>query len=142
MKRLLSRSGRYRPDSLVRRFLLFASFFFPLLASAYDFEVDGIYYGIMYGEYAVVQSGENRYSGDMVIPDEVEYNGRVYPVRSIFSYAFQDCNELKSIVLPKKLWDIGYAAFDGCSSLRTVDLGEFTEEDDWAAEIDTNANSG
>lgn len=46
MKRLLSRSGRYRPDSLARRLLLFATFFIPLLASAYDFEKDGMYTGI------------------------------------------------------------------------------------------------
>ena len=41
----------------------------PLAASAYDFEVDGLYFNkTNEGEVEVVK-GKNKYSGDVVIPD-------------------------------------------------------------------------
>ena len=57
------------------------------------------------------------YIGNMVIPDEVIYDGKSLKVASIGSEAFFDCSKMTSISLPKKLRNIGDRAFSGCSNL-------------------------
>ena len=59
--------------------------------SAYDFEVDGIYYYYWYIDktVAVTYGGDyyysysNEYSGSVVIPASVTYNGKTYSVTTI-----------------------------------------------------------
>lgn len=80
---------------------------------AYQFEKNGIYYDIVNGK-AVVVSGDVSYSGDVVIPDSVEYDDVYLEVDSISEYAFQKSESLSSIVLPKSLTSIGESAFSGC----------------------------
>lgn len=90
---------------------------------AYEFEKNGIYYDIVNGK-AVVVSGDIDYSGDVVIPDSVEYDGVYLEVDSISEYAFRENESLSSIVLPKGLTSIGESAFSGCSGLVSVSLPE------------------
>ena len=49
----------------------------PLLASAYDpVEINGIYYNLFSkGNVAEVAANPNEYSGDVVIPKKVKYEG-------------------------------------------------------------------
>ena len=74
--------------------LLFVSLFTLLnilSAMAYDFEVDGIYYDTLSGatnEVAVVHGEWGAYSGTVVIPATVTYDGKTYPVTSICSEGF------------------------------------------------------
>lgn len=77
---------------------------------AYQFEKNGIYYDIVNGK-AVVVSGDVSYSGDVVIPDSVEYDDVYLEVDGISEYAFQKSESLSSIVLPKSLTSIGESAF-------------------------------
>lgn len=90
---------------------------------AYQFEKNGIYYDIVNGK-AVVVSGDVSYSGDVVIPDSVEYDDVYLEVDSISEYAFQKSESLSSIVLPKSLTSIGESAFSGCSGLDSISLPE------------------
>ena len=90
---------------------------------AYQFEKNGIYYDIVNGK-AVVVSGDVSYSGDVVIPDSVEYDDVYLEVDSIGEYAFQKSESLSSIVLPKSLTSIGESAFSGCSGLDSISLPE------------------
>lgn len=55
---------------------------------AYQFEKNGIYYDIV-KDKAVVVTGDVGYSGDVVIPDSVEYYGHYYVVDSIGGTVFQ-----------------------------------------------------
>ena len=61
---------------------------------AYGFKVDGIYYNTSGTNasvtYLYYNSSDNStaYTGDIVIPESVEYNGKTYSVTSIGSYAF------------------------------------------------------
>ena len=84
----------------------------------YDFKVDGIYYKLTYGA-AEVYWGENKYTGDIVIPSTVTYNGNTYQVRYIGKEAFRDCTSLTSITIPYMLRIDDYA-FYGCSNLTSV----------------------
>lgn len=76
---------------------------FTLLGRAYDFEADGFYYNILSltdltaevtcmgsdGDYS--NDGIATYSGDVVIPETVEYSGRTFSVTEIHPYAFRNC---------------------------------------------------
>jgi len=84
-----------------------------ICASAYDFEVDGIYYNSDYTTCEVTCNYFIKYSGCVEIPSTVTYNSREYKVISIASEAFKDCTELTSITIPNSIESIGSAAFSG-----------------------------
>ena len=103
-------------------FLLILSLL-PLAASAYAEEIDGIYYTLHYDDItASVTSNPNKYSGDVVIPDEVIYKDTKYSVTSIGWDAFADCSSLTSVTIPNSVTSIGSGAFSGCSSLASVTI--------------------
>ena len=86
----------------------------PLAASAYDFEVDGLYYNkISEGEVEVVK-GDNQYAGDVVVPASITVDGVEYAVTAIGQQAFEFCS-VNSIVLPEGLKKIGDLAL-ACSA--------------------------
>ena len=89
---------------------------------AYDFEVGGIYYNLIDGKAAEVTSGDNRYSWDVVIPEQVTFEGVVYPVVSIGKNAFQYCSELLSVTIPNSVKSIETKAFFGCEYLTSVTI--------------------
>ena len=108
--------------------------FLALVASvgiiyASDTQVDGIWYdfnesnktatvtflGMRYDDF-------NEYSGSVVIPSSVTYNGVTYSVTSIGDYAFGGCSSLTSITIPNSVTSIGDGAFARCSSLASVTI--------------------
>ncbi len=100
--------------------------------SAEDFEVDGIYYNITSQAdktVAVTYRGNfeysysNEYSGDIKIPESVTYNGNTYSVTRIGSAAFENCSSLTSVEIGNSVTSIGFWAFSGCSSLTSVEIG-------------------
>ena len=100
---------------------LILSVFFSISASADVVEVDGIYYDIS-ETTATVTYGDNKYSGDIVIPESITYNGSKYSVTSIGDWAFSFCSGLTSVTIPNSVTIIGRYAFDGCISLTSVTI--------------------
>ena len=100
----------------------------------YSVEIDGIYYRMVqyYGYRSMevtfegLTPGENFYSGNIVIPDSVEWNANRYDVISISSVAFQNCATLKSVSIPQSIISIGYAAFVNCTGLTSVTCAAVT----------------
>ena len=94
---------------------------------AYDFEVDGIYYNVNEDGKSVEVTWysltliEKRYSGDIVIPSTVTYEGETYSVTNIGSSAFASC-PLTSVKIPNSVTSIGDWAFWNCSSLASVEI--------------------
>ncbi|MBO4549150.1 MAG: leucine-rich repeat domain-containing protein [Bacteroidaceae bacterium] len=92
----------------------------PIMANAYDAQINGIYYNFSGNEASVTyQKIENLtfisdYSGDITIPETVTYNGITYSVTSINNYALYNCCNLTSIAIPESVTRIGVAAFSGC----------------------------
>ena len=100
---------------------LILSVLFSISASAYHVEVDGIYYDISETTAKVI-SGDNKYSGDIVIPESITYNASKYPVTSIGNYAFWYCSGLTSITIPNSVTSIGDEAFSDCSYLTSITI--------------------
>ncbi len=95
---------------------------------------------------AEVSSKENgKYSGEIVIPSQINYLGDVYDVtaikydafkssyitsvsipegvKSIGSSAFSNCYNLESVIIPNSVVEMGMFAFGWCIGLKTVELG-------------------
>ena len=103
--------------------------------NAYDFEVDGIYYNIVSLTDLTVEvtSGDNEYSGEVVIPSTVTYKSKVLTVTAIGDYAFWGCKSITAITIPEGVTSIGYSAFNGCSSLTAITIPEsVTSIGNWA----------
>ena len=90
---------------------------------AYDAEIDGIYYNLIKGKFAEVtykddgnhyNNNKDAYSGNVVIPEKVTYEGVEYPVESIGNSAFYKCTSLTSITIPNNVTSIGIYAFRDC----------------------------
>ena len=98
-------------------------------ASAYDFEVDGIYYLDNGDGTASVTYKGNRfdeyldeYTGDVVIPSSVTYSGNTYTVTNIGSDAFDRSESLTSVYIPSSVTSIGNSAFYNCPVLTRINI--------------------
>ena len=100
---------------------LILSVFLSISASADVVEVDGIYY-VISETTATVRSGDNKYSGDIVIPESITYNGSKYSVTSIGDWAFSYCSGIISVTIPNSVTSIGEYTFFGCSGLTSVTI--------------------
>ena len=88
----------------------------------YDFEVNGIYYSITQSNEVCVTCRDTRYNsykGDVVIPEEVTYEGVSYTVTSIGDVAFRGCYSLASLTIPVSITAIADNSFKSCS-LKTI----------------------
>ena len=110
-------------------FFLFLALVATTTLWAHDFEVDGIYYNYFDGNNVKVtyrgdywDSYDNEYSGKVIIPSTVTYNGTTYSVTSIGIRAFNECSSLTSVTIPNSVTSIGVSAFDGCSSLTSITI--------------------
>lgn len=100
---------------------LFLLTLLPLMASAYDTQINGIYYNLNADtKQATVTSGDTKYTGNIVIPATISYNDIVYSVISIGNSSFQDCTALLSVTIPYGVIYLENYAFLRCSSLKSV----------------------
>ncbi len=103
----------------------------------YDFTVDGIYYNINEDDTTVSvtykfmgTTAYTIYTGDIVIPSTVSYNGKEYTVTGIGYEAFNHATELTSVTIPSSVKYIGKYAFYGTSTtpLESLVKVKFEEE--------------
>ena len=69
---------------------------------------------------AEVTSSIDKYSGAIVIPSSVTFNGRTYSVTSIGVKAFYYCTGLTSVTIGNSVTSIGDQAFRNCTGLTSV----------------------
>ena len=99
----------------------------PMLAE--EVKIDGINYELnAETKQATVKAKSNdKYSGDVVIPESVEFDRTAYSVTSIGLKAFDGCSRLTSVTIPNSVTSIGYQAFGYCSGLTSVTIGNSVE---------------
>ena len=84
--------------------------------------IDGIYYDLSGTSATVDAKSGVRYSGDIIIPETVTYEGTTYSVTAIGYGAFSD-SSLSSITIPNSVASIGRRAFYYCTWLSSVTIG-------------------
>ena len=62
------------------------------------------------------------YSGDIVVPEKIAYNGYEYPVVSFWKYCFDNCFGLTSITIPPTVRSLGVGCFGNCSGLSSITI--------------------
>ncbi len=105
-------------------FFLFLLALLPLTALADAVEINGIYYNLVEKAIKIAEVTEhpNQYTGDVVIPEKVDYNGTSYNVTSIGDRAFSYCFSLTAVTIPSSVTGIGQSAFSNCYSLTSVTI--------------------
>ncbi|MEE0511641.1 MAG: leucine-rich repeat protein [Peptococcaceae bacterium] len=68
--------------------------------------------------------GNATYSGEVTIPQTVEYDGTTYTVTAVDEYAFFTCSGVTKVSLPSTVKTIGKNAFYRCGALTEVVLNE------------------
>lgn len=130
---------------LVKLIFLIIVVLFPLELVSASHIVNGINYNFIGDEATVLSLGNgSSYSGNIIIPETVIYNGTTYVVTTIGSSAFRgssitnivmpstitaiwkeafyNCDNLSEVILPNSLSYIGEQAFSGCDNLKTIIL--------------------
>ena len=93
--------------------------------------VDGIYYNITSGSKKTVQvtfkgkshdEYSNEYTGEIIIPETITYDGTIYTVTSIEEYSFYFCTGITAVSIPATITEIGTQAFCYCVSITELDV--------------------
>ena len=79
--------------------------------------IDGINYELNEEKQtaSVIAQEMCKYKGDIVIPTQVQYLGKMYSITSIGRKAFLSCISLNSITIPNSITSIEYGAFERTS---------------------------
>ncbi|MBO7538611.1 MAG: leucine-rich repeat protein [Prevotella sp.] len=99
----------------MKKLLLFVMMLFVTTSvSALEVEIDGLWYEVIskLKEAKIIQYKDgNKYYGNIIIPETVNYEGVTYEVTSISNNAFEECSMLKSIKIPNSVTFLGDCAF-------------------------------
>lgn len=118
---------------ILRRVLLAATFLLANLSSlAYDFEDAGFYYNLLDEDSKTVEvtfvsypnvSGEENYTGEIVIPAQAYFDNKTYDVTQIGWSAFSN-SYITKVTIPATIKNIKGCAFHNCNNLKEAILEE------------------
>lgn len=79
---------------------------------------------VVYAKYGDdVDKAKAYYQKDsIIIPDSVTYNNKIYPVKSIYSYVFKNCDRIRTVKLNNIMTEIRWEVFFGCTHLYEIYL--------------------
>lgn len=107
-------------------FIILVALLTPLVTNADAVEIEGIWYNLINKNKSAevinpnIGSDISHYTGKVVIPASVYYNGITYDVTSIGYAAFGYCHNLISVTIPNSVTSIGRNAFEYCEKLSSI----------------------
>ena len=109
------------------------------------FEVGGLFYKTAEGysmDFVEVtgNQGGGKYSGDVVVPGTVEYDGITYTVKGVGNRAFEGCGALRKVTISEGIYKIGAYAFCYCGNLERVILPSTLEKIDGSNPVFTGCS--
>ena len=109
------------------------------------FEVGGLFYKTAEGysmDFVEVTGnpGGGKYSGDVVVPGTVEYDGITYTVKGVGNRAFEGCGDLRKVTISEGISKIGAYAFYYCGNLERVILPSTLEKIDGSNPVFTGCS--
>ncbi len=113
---------------ILKPLLAMACLLSSINVSAYDFEVDGIYYDVVSISNLTckVVQGDIKYSGDVIIPAHVNYANKSLTVVEIADRLFycksETESELTGITIPNTITSISNNMFRNCTKLERVTI--------------------
>ena len=95
--------------------------------SAYDVEIDGIYYNLDKNSRTAevtykYSDGKSSYTGNVIIPHKIVYEGTTYDIKHIGMGAFNSCSSPLSVTIPNSVISIGEQAFALCKGLSSLTI--------------------
>ena len=87
------------------------------------YKIDGIGYNILSSDERTAEVINGGYSGDIVIPETIEYEGITYRVTAIGNGAFSGCPGLTSVTIGDGVTAIDNETFYDCNGLTSVTIG-------------------
>lgn len=104
----------------------------------YGVTIDGVNYSLRInydGEHiatVIPLKGGAKYSGEVIIPEHIQWEGADYTVRVLGSGAFVGCIDMTALHIPATIVEQAWSIFDGCENLKKVyidDLEAFIKLD-------------
>lgn len=97
---------------------IFACLLVSISSKAAPFQVNGVWYEYESATHdlcfvTAAPYGEEKPKGDIVIPEQITFNGETSMVVAITNYAFRDCKYLHSVDIPATVQRIRNYAFQG-----------------------------
>lgn len=94
--------------------------------------IDGLLYKLSETTHTAMVANKNSWDGELVIPEEVNYEGKMYTVDRIEWLAFDFCKTLTKVRIPKTVVNIKHYAsyedcknpFCNCTSLESIEVDE------------------
>ena len=94
--------------------------------------IDGLLYKLNEIAHTAMVANGNSWEGELNIPEQVTYNGETYTVNKIEWLAFDFCETLTKVKIPKTIETIKHYAgqedfknpFRGCTSLKRIEVDE------------------
>ena len=106
-------------------------------------ETGGLVYSLDETKHEATFVYANSWTGELTIPSEITYNENSYTVRRITNYAFEGCNQLTKVWIPKTIAEIWQKypetitiyknPFKGCDLLTTVEVDTANQ---WLSSVD------
>lgn len=125
---------KFRVSNIYKPLFIWTLLLYSIFIYAYDFEVDGICYSYIKNTNNVEVAYKwsqfssapvpTYYSGNVIVPKEVFYEGKTYNVVRVGYKAFSSSRDLLSVSLPSSIKSIGISAFEDCDALLSVDMSD------------------
>ncbi len=78
-------------------------------------------------------SAYHNYTGNLVIPETITYNGHIYYINKIEERCFINCAGLTSVTLPSTINYIAPECFENCTGLTSITIPPAVNTIDWCA---------